>query len=434
MIARQIQREQHMIKMLTVEALSAIYQSPTVRVVDTRPMGGFNGWRLDNEARGGHIPGAVAFPHTWAAGMFDADLTERLAIKGLTPDRSIVLYGYGEEDSTSLAVRLLDLGFADVSVLAGGLGEWAAHRDLDMIRLPRHRQLVYPQWLHGLLAGEQMDEAPEGDFAVFHVNYGVPEEYARGHIPGAVHLDTNTLESSSDWNRRSPEELEAALTKLGVTRDTTVILYGRDTAADPAEQKPGRKAGQIAATRAAAILLYSGVDDVRLLDGGLNAWLAAGYPIETEIRSRAPVADFGSLLPAHPEVFIDFEEAVDLIANPNGVLVSIRSRSENRGKTSGYNYIEQLGDIPGAVWRDCGSDAYHMQHYRNVDNTMRDFNEVASVWREVGITPEKKVAFYCGTGWRASETFFYAYLMDWPKVSVYDGGWFEWSRRVGVDS
>jgi len=44
------------------------------------------------------------------------------------------------------------------------------------------------------------------------------------------------------------------------------------------------------------------------------------------------------------------------------------------------------------------------------------------------ITPEKWVAFYCGTGWRASETWFYAYLMGWDRIAVYDGGWFEWSR------
>jgi thiosulfate/3-mercaptopyruvate sulfurtransferase len=65
-----------------------------------------------------------------------------------------------------------------------------------------------------------------------------------------------------------------------------------------------------------------------------------------------------------------------------------------------------------------------------MDNTMRDFNEVASRWKAVGITPDKRIAFYCGTGWRASETFFYAYLMGWPNVSIYDGGWFEWSRLV----
>ena len=420
-----------MINTLDTESLASVYQNPGVKVVDARPTAAYNGWRLRDEARGGHIPGAVAFPQSWAAGMYDPDLAERLAAKGVTPDHSIVVYGYGDEDAIALAGRLLALGYDDVAVLAGGQPEWAAQQDLDLARLPRNRQLVYPGWLHGLLAGEPVDEAPDGDAAVFHVNYGVPDEYERSHIPGAFHLDTNSLESAADWNRRSPGELEAALTELGISRDTTVILYGRDTAADPAEHKPGRRAGQIAATRAAAILLYAGVGDVRLLDGGLNAWLAAGYPVETEIRIPAAAPGFGATVPARPGFFIDFEEAVDLIADPDGRLVSVRSSPENRGETSGYNYIKELGDIPGAVWTNCGSDAYHMQHYRNIDNTMRDFNEVTSVWREAGITPDKNVAFYCGTGWRASETFFYAYLMNWPNVSIYDGGWFEWSRRIG---
>ena len=44
-----------------------------------------------------------------------------------------------------------------------------------------------------------------------------------------------------------------------------------------------------------------------------------------------------------------------------------------------------------------------------------------------GITRVKRVAFYCGTGWRASETWFYAHLMGWEDIAVYDGGWYEWS-------
>ena len=80
------------------------------------------------------------------------------------------------------------------------------------------------------------------------------------------------------------------------------------------------------------------------------------------------------------------------------------------------------------MWGNCGSDAYHMQHYRNVDNTMRAYPEIAAKWEEAGITPDKWVAFYCGTGWRASETWFYAYLMGWQRIAVYDGGWFEWSK------
>ena len=54
--------------------------------------------------------------------------------------------------------------------------------------------------------------------------------------------------------------------------------------------------------------------------------------------------------------------------------------------------------------------------------------ELAANWDEVGITPDKWLAFYCGTGWRASETWFCAYLMGWQTVAVYDGGWWEWSQ------
>ena len=69
-----------------------------------------------------------------------------------------------------------------------------------------------------------------------------------------------------------------------------------------------------------------------------------------------------------------------------------------------------------------------MENYRNLDHTMREYHEVAELWKEVGITPDKHNAFYCGTGWRGSEAFMNAWLMGWPKVSVFDGGWFEWSN------
>ena len=102
--------------------------------------------------------------------------------------------------------------------------------------------------------------------------------------------------------------------------------------------------------------------------------------------------------------------------------------NEHIGKVSGYNYIVPAGRIAGDVWGNCGSDAYHMQHYRTVDNTMRAYPEIAANWAGAGITPDKWVAFYCGTGWRASETWFYAYVMGWKNIAVYDGGWFEWSK------
>ena len=126
---------------------------------------------------------------------------------------------------------------------------------------------------------------------------------------------------------------------------------------------------------------------------------------------------------------LDIGEAKQIASDPEGAaLVSVRTWNEHVGKVSGYNYIRPAGRIAGDVWGNCGTDAYHMQHYRNVDNTMRSYPEIAANWAEAGITDDKWVAFYCGTGWRASETWFYAYLMGWQRIAVYDGGWFEWSQ------
>jgi 3-mercaptopyruvate sulfurtransferase SseA len=177
------------------------------------------------------------------------------------------------------------------------------------------------------------------------------------------------------------------------------------------------------------ILRYSGVDDVRLLDGGYDAWVRAGNELETTVRTPTPVASFGAEIPVRPEVIVDIDDAKRILADPDrAVLVSVRTWNEHIGKVSGYNYIGPAGRIAGDVWGNCGSHAYHMQHYRTVDNTMRAYPEIAANWEDVGITPDKWVAFYCGTWWRASETWYYAYLMGWRRIAVYDGGWYEWSQ------
>jgi thiosulfate/3-mercaptopyruvate sulfurtransferase len=177
------------------------------------------------------------------------------------------------------------------------------------------------------------------------------------------------------------------------------------------------------------ILRYAGVDDVRLLDGGYDWWVRTGNPLQTEPVAPTPVAEFGVPIPLRPEVIVDIDEAKQMLADPDGAaLVSVRTWKEHIGKVSGYNYIGPAGRIAGDVWGNCGTDAYHMQHYRNVDNSMRPYPEIAANWRDAGITPDKWVAFYCGTGWRASETWFYAWLQGWERIAVYDGGWFEWSK------
>ena len=397
-------------------------------VVDVRPLAAYNGWSLRGEARGGHVPGARAFPSAWLRSVDEPEVARILEEKGVVPDRSVALVGYSADDVAAVEGRLRELGVDDVRTLEGGAQAWAADASLPIDRLPNYDRLVTIDWLKDVLAGGTPEAAPTGRFLLFHVNFGVPEEYAEGHIAGAAYLDTNWLEDPADWNRRSPEALDQALRSLGITRDTTIVVYGRDTIGDANEKWPGRRAGQIAATRALMILRYAGVDDVRLLDGGYDWWVQAGNPVETTERLPEPVEAFGASIPVRPEVIVDIAEAKEIIADPEGAaLVSVRTWREHIGQVSGYNYIGPAGRIKGDVWGNCGSDAYHMQHYRNVDNTMREYPEITANWAEAGITADKWVAFYCGTGWRASETWFYAYLQGWERIAVYDGGWFEWS-------
>ncbi|HEX6386114.1 MAG TPA: rhodanese-like domain-containing protein [Anaerolineae bacterium] len=417
-----------MIQQISTQELAQNLENPNFAVVDVRPIAAYNGWPLQGEARGGHIRGAVACPLAWTGLLKPWELEALLADKGVTLGKTVVVYGYSAEDSTAAAKALATLGYENVVTYDAGLAEWAANPDLALDRLPKYEKLVHPRWLHELIHARAARNGTGPGLVIGHVTFGVPEEYGQGHIPGAIHLDTLALESPETWNRRSADELNTALLAHGITRDTKVVLYGRDSDPTMRDEHPGRKAGQIAATRAAAILMYAGVEDVRLLDGGFHTWLAAGYDVETAWRAPVPAADFGTQIPARPDYIIDIDEARALLNDPNGVLVSIRSWREFAGEVSGYHYIGRRGRIAGAVWGNCGSDAYHMQHYRNVDNTMREYHEIEANWREAGITADKQVAFYCGTGWRASETFFYAYLLDWTRIAVYDGGWFEWSQ------
>ena len=414
---------------ITTSELRDRLDDPTLTIVDVRPLTGYNGWRIGAESRGGHIPGAVAFPVDWLESVDAPEIARSLASKGITPGRDIVVYGHGVDDARTFAGRLPTFGIDGARVYEPGVAGWAADPRLPVDKLAKHEKLVHIDWLREVLAGGRPEAAPTGDFLLFHVNFGVPEEYAEAHIPGALYLDTNTLEDPADWNRRAPAVLDGAIRALGITKDTTVVVYGRDTEGDANEKWPGRRAGQIAATRALMILTYAGVEDVRLLDGGYDWWVRAGNPVESVIREPSPVADFGAVIPVHPEVIVDLAEAKEILADPDGAaLVSVRTWREHIGAVSGYNYIGPAGRIKGDVWGNCGTDAYHMQHYRNVDNTMRAYPEITANWAEAGIVPEKWVAFYCGTGWRASETWFYAFLQDWPRIAVYDGGWFEWSQ------
>ncbi|MGQ1890541.1 rhodanese-like domain-containing protein [Thermophagus sp. OGC60D27] len=414
-----------MIQEITTKNLSRLFKSKNVRIIDTRPVEAYNGWKLGGEKRRGHIANAKSLPAKWLKYI---DWIEIVRHKNIFPGHDIIVYGYSPQETLEVADRFQKSGYAQVSVYHHFVDEWSCHLGLPMQKLPRYKNLVSAQWVNDLISGGKPQEYDNDNFIIVHSHYRNRDAYLSGHIPGAIDMDTLALEAPETWNRRSPEELKKALEAHGITADTTVILYGKYMAPDNNDEFPGSAAGDIGAIRNAFIMMYAGVLDVRILNGGFQSWLDAGYEIDFSDVPKTPVHDFGVIIPQHPELAVDTPQAKQMLASPSAELVCVRSWPEYIGQVSGYNYIEAKGRIPGAIFADCGSDAYHMENYRNVDHTTREFHEIADIWMLNGITPDKHLAFYCGTGWRGSEAWFNAWLMGWPHVSVYDGGWFEWSK------
>lgn len=271
---------------------------------------------------------------------------------------------------------------------------------------------VSPEWVHSVTEGKVKDIK---NYVIGEVSWGTYKDspdYTKGHIPGAIHIDTNTVEEEPYWNISSPETVEKNLLNYGITKDTTVILYGSDPSAT---------------ARVAYVYLWAGVENVKILNGGLKAWEKAGYKTNKDIVKPKKAEDFGTKVPAHPEYQMSIEEVKEKLKNDDNFrLVSIRSKDEFLGKTSGYSYIKKAGEPEGAVWGHAGSDPYHMEDYMNEDGTVIDYDQLEKLWSDCDFNKDNELAFYCGTGWRAAIPWLICYENGMDNAAVYDGGWYEW--------
>ncbi|WP_299014013.1 sulfurtransferase [uncultured Photobacterium sp.] len=379
-----------------------------IQVIDCRSSNHYNGWPEGTNNQGGHYPGAINFDSDWLSTLRPPHLEHLLQDKGVEFNKSTYLY-CEQEKANVLSEQLNSIGIKNISVLSQKIGDYEGNIE----RLPNFKQLVSPEWLQQVINGESALYAPEKGFKVVEVAWGPPTKYLAAHIPGALYLNTNNIESEPWWNRVDDKKLKDVIKDLGIRFDTTVVLYGRDNTA---------------AARAASILMYAGVEDVRLLNGGWKSWVNAGYITEPMLNTATAKVDFGRPIPSRSDLIIDVPEAKNILADPeHKSLVSIRSWDEYTGKTSGYRYIKPMGRITGSKWGHAGSDAYHLEHFRNPDDTMISADIIEAFWKHWGIEKTQQVSFYCGTGWRAAEVFFYAHVMGWDNISVFDGGWFEWS-------
>ena len=306
-------------KQINSEKLLKKLEEPDITIIDIRSPDAYNGWIDNNEVRGGHIKGAKSLPFKWSKYI---DWIEIVRSKKISPEHTLIIYGYDKTNIEKVAKQFVKSGYPNVFVYHSFIDEWSAHEKYPIERLERYTQLVSPKWLKNLLDKHSVPHYNNKRFVVCHAHYQNKKDYEEGHVPGAIDLDTNLLESSETWNRRSSEELKNVLQNLGITHDTTVILYGRFSYPDNNDPFPGSSAGHLGAMRCAFIMIYAGVKDVRLLNGGIQSWIDEGYEISTKEFIKEPIQDFGAVVPSNPHFAVDLPEAKDILKDKNKNLVS----------------------------------------------------------------------------------------------------------------
>lgn len=239
--------------------------------------------------------------------------------------------------------------------------------------------------------------------------------YETGHIPGAVkidwHTDLNDPVTRDYIDGRAFAEL---LGSKGITRDSTVVLYGD-------------KSNWWAAYALWVFTLF-GHEDVRLLDGGRDKWIAEGREITTDRPTPARV-DY-PVLERRDEDIRAFKD--DVLAHLGNPLIDVRSAEEYSGqRTTAPAYPEEsalrAGHIPSAKSIPWGRAAAE-------DGTFRSLDELNSIYRgEAGLNDGDSVIAYCRIGERSSHTWFVlTHLLGFEGVRNYDGSWTEWGSAVRV--
>ncbi|MCT1478432.1 sulfurtransferase [Microbacterium sp. p3-SID336] len=233
------------------------------------------------------------------------------------------------------------------------------------------------------------------------------DDYLTGHLPGAVFVsldrELSTHGEPSDGRHPVPSTatLQAAARRWGVREGDTVIAYD--------------DAKGTAAARAWWLLQQAGVD-VRVLDGGLRAWTAAGFPLTTD---DVEPEQGDVVLRELGRGALTIDEAA---AFPRtGVLLDVRAPERYRGESEPLDPV--AGHIPGA------RNLPTLRHL-DPDGKLLDRDTVLASFAEVGVTPGTPVAAYCGSGVTAAHT---ALVLAEVGIdaSVFPGSWSQWSNTPG---
>jgi len=294
-----------------------------------------------------------------------------------------------------------------VLVLAGGLALAAATR---LARGVPHGDYAPPGLLIQAEELKALIDRKDPNLRIIDVRHKA--KYYLGHIPGAIQVWRQELEEKKP-GVVSGAHLEKVLGYRGVSPKNTLVFYS----------------DQCDHTRLWWLLAYWGfpLEQMKLLDGGMEAWKARGYATQLTAPRLPPTA---FRLPATPQrVFLaaTLEEVKEARADPTRkILVDVRSPREYLGQENKEG-AARAGHVPGAVsvdWHDtrvaAGPDK----------GCWKSALEIRKLYEAKGVTPDKDIYLYGHTPACASCGLASLYLAGYPleKLHLYWGSWVEWSR------
>jgi thiosulfate/3-mercaptopyruvate sulfurtransferase len=235
-----------------------------------------------------------------------------------------------------------------------------------------------------------------------------PDAYAAGHIAGAIHLDlwgVSLIDTDPAPLQAFMWMIEHVLALHGVEATAPIVVY---------DEQSG-----VRAARAFWFLEYFGHQSVQLLDGGFNAWIAAGLPVTREA-GPAPASEWKGT--REPHTLATWKEVRNALGRGDTVILDTRSDGEYTGATV---RARRGGAIPGAV---------HIEWTRNLTpaGDYKPADELKQLYQDAGVTPDREVITYCQGGYRAAHSYLALRLLGYPQVRVYVGSWKEWGDKEAL--
>lgn len=421
-------------------------------LMDARSVNAYNGWAIGNAKRGGHLKNAVSFPADAIRNAVTPNKKEGKTIEdyhkqmmddaGITKDSKIIIYDVNDSDAEYVYNWLKDQGYSadnmktfnGTDLINSGKAKVVKYKNYDMY-VPEDVVKNISDNLTGK-SDEYTRNAKQivngDDVVILDVSWGDETSdpnngsgYDAGHIPGAVHVNTDEYETPkvyvktkpenyrTEWRLNSDKELIQLAEKKGITLDSCVIIAGPEP---------------MATTRMAVILKYLGVENVHVMSNAMTGWNAAGYSMEKGINTNK-TTNMGITKPQNPDVIDTISEVKSELKNSKYAVIDTRTKAEWDGKDTGYGYHDLAGRIPGTIYSNCGYGySSSVFRYRNADKSMRSGEAIKKMWKEDGIDYQNKhMVFFCGSGWRAAETTWEAWLMGYD-ASLYSDGWIGWSN------